>query len=153
MRIWDSMVLNSAFRSSSKSYLFKSLTLISQPTNLTTIAVHFCENPLFHGIQVHWEKHLISHGSRQFKSFLKTKVYFFICFNAANYANIIKRQRKRNSVIDTREEGEEAMEVTAREGPREAGEGVSVLVQMPCLTCQTPTFSRAGARRCLPELS
>ena len=45
------------------------------------------------------------------------------------------------------------MEVTARDGPREAGEGVRVFVQMPCLTCQTPIFSRAGARRCLPELS
>lgn len=45
------------------------------------------------------------------------------------------------------------MEVTAREGPREAGEGVRVLVQIPCRTCHTPIFSSAGERRCLPELS
>lgn len=43
--------------------------------------------------------------------------------------------------------------MTARDGPREAGEGARVLVQMPWRTCQTPTFSSAGARRCLPELS
>lgn len=53
----------------------------------------------------------------------------------------------------TSEEGEEAMEVTAGEGPRDGGEGIRVLVQRPCRTCQTPIFSRAGARRCLPELS
>jgi hypothetical protein len=45
------------------------------------------------------------------------------------------------------------MEVTAREGPRHGTEGVRVLVQMPCRTCQTAIFSRAGERRCLPELS
>lgn len=50
-------------------------------------------------------------------------------------------------------EGEEAMEVTAREGPRHGTEGVRVLVQIPWRTCQTPIFSRAGERRCLPELS
>ncbi len=45
------------------------------------------------------------------------------------------------------------MEVTAREGPREAGEGARVLVQRPCRNCHTPTFSSAGASRCFPELS
>lgn len=45
------------------------------------------------------------------------------------------------------------MEVTAKEEPREDGEGVRVLVQTPWRTCQTPTFSSAGARRCFPELS
>lgn len=37
--------------------------------------------------------------------------------------------------------------------PLVAVEGVRVLVQTPCRTCHTPTFSRAGARRCFPELS
>lgn len=57
------------------------------------------------------------------------------------------------TAIITREEGEEAMELTAREGPRDEEEGVRVLVQRPWRTCQTPTFSSAGERRCLPELS
>lgn len=57
------------------------------------------------------------------------------------------------TAIITREEGEEAMELTAREGPRDEEEGVRVLVQRPCRTCQTPIFSSAGERRCLPELS
>lgn len=43
--------------------------------------------------------------------------------------------------------------MTAREGPRDAVEGVRVLVQRPCRTFQTPIFSSAGERRCLPELS
>lgn len=44
--------------------------------------------------------------------------------------------------------------MTAREGPlREEVEGARVLVQMPCRTCQTPTFSSAGASKCFPELS
>lgn len=43
--------------------------------------------------------------------------------------------------------------MTAREGPRHGTKGVRVLVQMPCRTCHTPIFSRAGERRCLPELS
>lgn len=45
------------------------------------------------------------------------------------------------------------MEVTAREGPRAEAEGARVLMQRPWRTCHTETFSRAGARRCLPELS
>jgi len=55
--------------------------------------------------------------------------------------------------VFAREEGEEAMEVTAREGPLKEGEGERVLEQMPWRTCQTPTFSRAGEKRDLPELS
>lgn len=45
------------------------------------------------------------------------------------------------------------MEVTAREGPGDAVEGVRVFEQRPCRTCQTPIFSSAGESRCLPELS
>lgn len=44
------------------------------------------------------------------------------------------------------------MDVTDRECPRDAAAGISVLVQTPCRTCHTPTFSKAGARRCFPEL-
>lgn len=47
------------------------------------------------------------------------------------------------------------MEVTARAGPREVeeGAGAKVLLQIPWRTCHTPTFSKAAANKCLPELS
>jgi hypothetical protein len=61
--------------------------------------------------------------------------------------------RKKKNAVTREEEGEEAMEVTGTEASGEAGEGARVLVQSPCRTCHTPTFSSAGASRCFPELS
>lgn len=62
----------------------------------------------------------------------------------------LRGERERES---TWEEGEEAREVTATEGPGKEGVGVRVLAQTPWRTCHTPTVSSAGARRCFPELS
>lgn len=50
----------------------------------------------------------------------------------------------------TKVEAEEAIDVTARDGPLREEEGVRVLVQIPCRTCQIPTFSSAGANTCFP---
>lgn len=88
--------------------------------------------------------------------------FLAVCFpilTLFTWAHFIENQRQskgkdiNKKVVTKEEEGEQAMEVTATEGPREAGEGARVLVQRPWRTCQTPTFSSAGARRCLPELS
>lgn len=63
-----------------------------------------------------------------------------------------KKRMKRRFTWD---DEEDAIDVTAREGPFESdeGKGARVLVQRPCLTCHIPIFSNAAASKCLPELS
>lgn len=85
---------------------------------------------------------------RRIKKVSLNTIDFFFLLHGFRARICTERDRR-----GTREEGEEAMEVTAREGPRAEAEGARVLVQSPWRTCHTPTFSSAGARRCLPELS
>lgn len=62
----------------------------------------------------------------------------------------LNKSKEKQTKVSTKLEAEEAMEVTAREGPPREEEGVRVLEQTPCRTCQIPTFSNAGASTCLP---